>query len=96
VRFCRLFKSPFPLSLQIFRIRGTAGAAAGAEPGHVEYSSVIVVFGRRIPPLKRAEEGLRDAEREKNLLLAREAVGRQMGAAIGRRSAGTRMGLSHA
>lgn len=46
------------------------------EPGHVEYSSVTVVLGRRTPPLKRAEAGRRDAEREKNLQLAREAVGR--------------------
>jgi hypothetical protein len=45
------------------------------EPGHVEYSSVAVVLGRRTPPLKRAEAGRRGAERAKNLQLACEAVG---------------------
>jgi hypothetical protein len=75
---CRPFESAAPCL--------TVGAAAGAEPAalprssssasHVENSSVTVVLGRRSPPLKRAEAGRRDAEREKNLRLAREAVGR--------------------
>jgi hypothetical protein len=72
--FCRLLKvlsrSSFESATPCLTVG--SGAAAGAEPpevfklgepGHVEYSSVTVVLGRRSPPLKRAEAGRRDVRR---------------------------------